>query len=286
MPEWLHIIWRSLLSLILLFTVTKAIGKRQLSQMSFFEYTVGITIGSIAAYIALDVDARILHGILSILVYALVPIGIAWLAMKSKIARNFVEGKATVLIKDGKIMEDNLKKERMTTDELLEQLRLKNAFRAADVEFALMEPNGQVSVMLKSQHQPLTPKHLNWQVAPEHEPQTVIMDGTIMDEGLAAGAFNRNWLQSELDKLGVALENVYLAQVDSNGQLYVDLYDDKLQVPAPQTTKLTHVMLRKCQADLELYALSTRAPRMKQVYERLAKELQQTIDDLTPLLTR
>ncbi|MGZ4112715.1 MAG: DUF421 domain-containing protein, partial [Tumebacillaceae bacterium] len=145
MPEWLNIIFRSLVSIVFVFILTKLIGKRQLSQMTFFEYTVGIALGDLAAIIADDLDGPLYKGILAMSVYAVFPILLGWLALKSKVIRNFVEGKATVLIRDGKIMEDNMKKERMTTDELLEHLRLKNAFKVADVEFALMEPNGQVS---------------------------------------------------------------------------------------------------------------------------------------------
>ncbi|MGZ4030888.1 MAG: DUF421 domain-containing protein [Tumebacillaceae bacterium] len=286
MPEWLNIIFRSLVSIVFVFILTKLIGKRQLSQMTFFEYTVGIALGDLAAIIADDLDGPLYKGILAMSVYAVFPILLGWMALKSKVIRNFVEGKATVLIRDGKIMEDNMKKERMTTDELLEHLRLKNAFKVADVEFALMEPNGQVSVLVKSPNQPLTPKHLGLEVAPETETQTVIMDGSMLDEPLATKGLNRRWLQTELDKTGVALENVYLGQVDANGELYVDLYDDKVQVPQPQNLKLTFLTLKKCQADLEIFAWSVQNETAKQEYEQEARRLQQLLQDVEPLLTR
>jgi uncharacterized membrane protein YcaP (DUF421 family) len=286
MPEWLDIILRSLVSIIFLFVVTKVIGKRQLAQMTFFDYTVGIAIGEIAGFMATDTNAKVYHGIIAFIIYALFPISLAWLALKSKIVRNFVESRATVLVKNGKVMEDNLKKERLTSEELMEHLRLKNAFRLADVEFAMMEGNGQVSVLLKKQNQPLTPKHLGVTVAPETEPQTVIMDGTIMDEPLATIGFNRKWLMDELAKNAIPLENVYLGEVDANGQLYVDLYDDQIQVPKPQTTQLLHATLKKCQADLELYALTTQNKTNKLLYEQEAKRLQTVIDEVTPLLMR
>lgn len=285
MPEWLTIIFRSLVSILFVFIFTKLIGKRQLSQMTFFEYTVGIALGDLAAMIA-DLEGPLHRGILAMSVYAAFPILLGWLALKSKVVRNFVEGKSTILIKDGKVLEDNLKKERMSTDELLEHLRLKNAFKVADVEFALMEPNGQVSILLKSQNQPLTPKQLGLTVAPETEPQAVIMDGTIMDESLATLGLNRIWLKTELLKSGVALENVFIGQVDSNGQLYLDLYDDLIQVPQPQATKLTYLTLKKCQADLEIFALSTTDEASKQVYEEEAKRLQKVLNDVEPLLAR
>jgi uncharacterized membrane protein YcaP (DUF421 family) len=286
MPDWLNVVWRSSISIVLLLFVTKLIGKRQLSKMTFFDYTVGIAIGEIAGFMATDQNAKVTHGIIAFTIYALFPIGLAWFAMKSKFIRNIVESRATVLIKNGKIMEDNLKKERMTSEELMEHLRLKNAFRLADVEFAMMEGNGQISVLLKKQNQPITPKHLGVTVSPETEPQTVIMDGNIMDEPLATIGLNRKWLLEELDKLGVALNNVYLAEVDANGQLYLDLYDDQIQVPKPQTTQLLFATLKKCQADLELFALSTQNKTNQSVYEREAKRLQTVIEDVKPLLTR
>lgn len=286
MPEWLNVIVRSLVAIVFLFVITKLIGKRQLSQMTFFEYTVGIVIGDIAGFIAIDMRGRILYGMLSMIVFAAFTIVLGQLAMKSKAVRNIVEGKARILIKDGKILEDNMKKERLSADELLEQLRLKNAFRVADVEFALMEPNGEVSVLMKSANRSLTPKTLGMEVSPETEPQAVIMDGSIMDEALSTIGMNRNWLHTELNKQGVALENVFLGQVDAKGTLYFDLYDDKINVPQQQVPKLTHITLKKCQADLELFALSTNNQDMKQTYENEAKRLQQVIDDITPLLIR
>lgn len=286
MPEWLNIIIRSFVSIIYLFVLTKIIGKRQLSQMTFFEYIVGITVGSIAAVIATDIDGPLIYGLLALTIYGLFPVLVGWVALKSKAFRDITEGKGTVLIKDGKIMENNLKKERMSVEELMEQLRLKNAFKAADVEFAVMEPNGSVSVLLKSQNQPVTPKHLGWAVAPVKEPQAVIIDGKIMDDPLTRLGLNRQWLSTELQKTGVALENVLLAQVDDNGQLYVDLYDDKIKVPQPATVKLTFATLKKCQADLELFALSTQDKQVKQTFEQYSKQLQKIIQQVTPLMSR
>jgi uncharacterized membrane protein YcaP (DUF421 family) len=286
MPDWVHILIRSAVSILAVFLFTKMIGKRQLSQMTFFEYVVGIAIGDMAALIADDMSGPMYKGLLAMAIYALFPIALGWLALKSKVVRNFVEGKASILIKDGKVMEDNLKKERISTDELMEQLRLKNAFKVADVEFALLEPNGKVSVLLKAENQPITPKKMGWQVAPETEPQAVIMDGTIMDESLATVGHNRTWLQGELGKQGVALENVFLGQVDTNGELFVDLYDDKLKVPSPQNLKLTYATLKKCQADLELFALATKNQQVKLDYEHSSQQLQQMIDDLTPFMMR
>ncbi|WNC13864.1 DUF421 domain-containing protein [Brevibacillus brevis] len=286
MPEWLNLVIRSVVAIVYLFVLTKLIGKRQIRQLTYIEYIVGITIGSIAAFMATDMDGPMYHSLIALTIIGLFPVLMDWLSLKSKTIRNLVEGNATILIKDGKILEDNLKKERLTTEDLLEQLRIKNVFRAADVEFALMEANGEVSVLLKSQNQPVTPQHLELVVSPAEEPQAVIMDGVIMDEPLATIGLNRRWLRTELEKAGVALENVFLGQVDKGGQLYLDLYDDKLQVAQPIEMKLTYATLKKCQADLELFALDTQDKRMKRFYQYDAEKLQGVIDQVRPLLIR
>jgi len=286
MQDWLLIILRTLLAVAILFVMTKLLGKRQVSQLSLFEYITGITIGSLAAYISLDLEAKWYLGIISLSVWVLVTLGIEFLQLKSKTARDFIDGKATVLIKDGKILEDNLKKERLTADELMENLRAKNVFQAANVEFAVMEPSGDINVLLTKENQQLTPKHLGIKVGPEQEPQAVIMDGKVMDEPLATIGLSREWLNTELEKLGVAIENVFLGQVDSYGQFYVDLFDDQIQVPKPQTKASLLATLKKCEADLEMFSLSTKEANAKEMYGECAKELERIIEDVKPLLIR
>ncbi|MBD0382161.1 DUF421 domain-containing protein [Paenibacillus sedimenti] len=286
MPDWLEIGLRTLFAVVTLFLMTKLLGKRQVSELSFFEYITGITIGSLAAYISLDMEATWYLGLVSLSVWVLVSLGIEFLQLKSKTARDWIDGKGTILIKDGKVLEDNLKKERLTSDELLEKLRSKNVFQAANVEFAVMEPSGDINVLVKKEYLPLTPAHLGIKVGQMHEPQTVIMDGNQMDEPLAAIGLNREWLHTELDKLGVTVENVYLGQVDSYGQLYVDLFDDKIKVPEPQQKASLLAQLKKCEADLEMFGLSTKNEKSKQLYEKCSKELENVIANVKPLLAR
>ncbi|CAH0119135.1 MULTISPECIES: DUF421 domain-containing protein [unclassified Paenibacillus] len=286
MPEWLATALRTLLSVAVLFTLTKLLGKRQVSQLSLFEYITGITIGSLTAYVSMDLEKHWVLGIVSLVVWVGVSLAIEFVQLKSKKIRDFVDGKGTVLIKDGKIMDDNMKKERITSDELLELLRKKNAFKAADVEFAVMEPSGELNVMLKKENQPLTPKHLGIKVGPEQEPQAVIMDGKILDEPLATLGLNRRWLHTELKKLGVSLDNVFVGQVDSYGQFYADLYDDQIKVPEPMQKASLYATLKKCEADLELYGLSTDEASVKELYRQCSEQMQGVIEDMKPLLTR
>lgn len=284
MSEWTQIFIRSIIFLFVLLILTKMLGKKQISEISFFEYVSGITIGSIAGEVIMGLEGKIGHGILGIAIFSIITLLVDVLSLKSKKFRDLVEGRGTIFIKDGKIMEDNLKKEKYSVEDLSALLRKKNVFSVADVEFALLEQTGDLSVLLKKENRPLTPKDLNIPVANEKEPQTVIMDGTIINDSMAAAGKDRKWLHMELDKLGVTVENVFLGQINSYGELTVDLYDDKINVPSPQVRPLLMALMKKCQADLELYALETQSEKAKTMYEKNAQKMEQAISTLTPFL--
>ncbi|MGO4786392.1 DUF421 domain-containing protein [Paenibacillus sp. 2KB_20] len=284
MAQWLEIVLRTLCAVVVLFLMTKVLGKRQVSQLSFFEYLTGITIGSLAAYISLDLEANWYLGLIGLGVWVGCSLLIEFLQLKSKKARDFIDFKATVLIKDGKILEGNLKKERLTTDELMEQLRKKDVFQVADVEFAIMESSGEINILQTRENLPLTPKDLGIQVAPEKVAQVVVMDGKVMDEPLRVAGFNQGWLVEELDKQGAKIKDVFLAQVDAYGQLTIDLYDDQIQVPKNEERKLLYANLKKCQADLELFSLSTKSKKAKKMYEECSKQIEKIIAEVKPIL--
>lgn len=284
MPVWLEVVLRTMFAVVVLFFLTKLLGKRQVSQLSFFEYITGITVGNLTAYISLDTDRTWHLGVIALLVWGAFSFGIEFLQIKSKKARDFIDFKSTVLIRDGKILEDNLKKERLTTDELLGELRKKDVFKLADVEFAIMETDGAINVLLTRENQPLTPKHLGVKVAPERETLTVIMDGKVLDESLDTLNLSRGWLNDELEKLGLTVENVFLGQVDSYGELTVDLYADNVQLPQAQDKPQLYALLKKCEADLELFSLSTKNQEAKQMYGKCSDKLQRLLQALKPYI--
>lgn len=284
MPLWIEIVLRTIVTVIVLFTLTKILGKRQLGELSYFEYITGITLGSIAAYVSLDSEAIWYYGVIAMMVWTAIVYGLNILSLKSKIARDLIDGKGVPLIKEGKILENNLTKEHMTVDDLLEQLREKNAFKVADVEFAVLEADGKLNVLLNKENQPITPKDLGIKVAPEQEPQIVIIDGKIIDEPLASIGLNRDWLNTELEKIGVAVENVFMGQVDSYGQLTVDCYDDRLKIPQPQARAKLLATLKKCEADLEMFGLGVKDKEAKKMYEECSRQLQEVISSIRPLL--
>ncbi|AUJ26870.1 MULTISPECIES: DUF421 domain-containing protein [Virgibacillus] len=284
MPEWIIIIIRSFSLLIILFFMTKWLGKKQLSQLNVFEYITGIVLGGIVAIHTIDPTSNIIYALLSMSIWFIVPFAVEYISLKSKRFRDLTEGKSTVFIQDGKVMEDNLKKEGYSTDDLLGKLRDNGVFLASDVEFAVLEPSGTLNVLPKRENRPLTAKDLGLKLAPEKEPQTIIMDGEVLLEPLANLALNMNWLETELDKQNVSIENVFLAQADNNGQLYLDLYDDKISVPQPTEKALLLANMKKCQADLELFALATENKQSKALYERNSKKLKHAIELIQPYL--
>ncbi|WP_010649643.1 DUF421 domain-containing protein [Oceanobacillus massiliensis] len=285
MPEWIIVVLRSFALIILLFFMIKWLGTKQLSQLNIFETISGIVLGGIAAIHTIDPATNFFYAIIAMFIWFIVPFGVEKLSLKSKAFRDFTEGKSTVFIQDGKVMEDNLKKEGYSTDELLEKLREKNVFLASDVEFAVLEPSGTLNVLPKRENRPLTAKDLGLNLAPQKEPQTIVMDGKMLLEPLANLSLNPNWLETELAKMNVSIENVFLAQADSDGQLYVDLFDDLIAVPAPTEKPLLLAMMKKCQADLELFALATENQQSKEMYNRNSKKMQQAIDTISPYLS-
>lgn len=284
MSDWVHIFIRSIVFMLVLIIMTRLLGKKQISEISFFEYISGITIGSIAGEVILGLDGNMWHGVLSIGIFSGITLLVDILSLKNKKLRDIVDGKGTIIIKDGKIMEDNLKKQKYTLDDLGSLLRQKDVFNIADVEFAMLEPKGDISILLKKENRPLTSKDLQMKVANDKVPQTIIMDGSIMNDAMSAAGKDRHWLHMELDKLGVTIENVFMAQVDSYGELTVDLYDDKIKVPSPQVRPLLLAMIKKCQADLELFALATESEKAKVMYDKNAKKLEEVIKILDPYL--
>lgn len=210
--EILVICLRTLLAISLMFFLTKLLGKRQLSEISLFGYISGISIGNIAAYIALENEGTWLFGITSLLLWVLTTLVLERLTLKSKKLRKYIDSDRRMLIKNGVILKEELAKENLTIDELLEQLRNKDVFRLADVKNAAIEANGQISVLLKAEHTPLTASMIGLTVEKEEEPMTIIVDGSAEQNILKENGLDINWLNKQLAQKNVKLEEVFVAQ--------------------------------------------------------------------------
>jgi uncharacterized membrane protein YcaP (DUF421 family) len=284
MEEWLVIVFRSLILFGLLVLAVPLLGRKPLSGMTWFDYTVGLVTATMIALIALNVIPNFAQGLAGLFIWFMAILTVQYLIQKSKWAHDHFYGKEIVVIKEGKVMEENLHSARLTGEELLSQLRRKNIFQLADVEFAVMEANGDITAMLKREQQPLTPNDMRVKVSTFKEPQTVILDGKIMDEPLTTMGVNRAWLMTELNRIGISAENIFLAQVDSMGELYIDLFDDTIAKIQSTSKELLLATLTKIEADFMTYALETEDPKWKDQYGKYAKEIQVVLDRLEPHL--
>lgn len=286
MPEYMIVVIRTVLSFIVLLILARLLGKKQIAQLTFFDYITGITIGNISAQMAVDTTLQVTNGLIGMVIYTILTILIAYGAIKSFKFRQLVEGSATTLIQNGNVLEDNLAKVKMTYDDLMLGLREKNTYEVADVATATLETSGNITVMKKPEHQALTPSVIGMMVEPEHhKPSLVIIDGQLLEKHLNYLGYTKEWLLGETIKQGAEdFNDVFLAQIDSKGHVYVDLYNDQAKVTQVKQKPLLAAQLRKMQADLEGFAIQTNDPNAKQMYYNQSKELQDLIDKMNPLL--
>lgn len=286
MDIWLLVLLRTIIMFFITLAVVRSIGKSSLSKTTPFKFVSYIVIAIITSLMAIGVITSVAFGFVSLVTWVLLAIALDYLSIKSKWIHDFINGRETVLIKDGKVMEDNLMDVKYTAEELLRELRTKNAFNLADVEFAVMEATGEVNVLLKSDKQPITPHDLERKTKPSSEPQTVILDGNIIDESLSNRGLNRGWLEVQLSNLGVSLDNVFIAQVDSSGDLFVDLFDDSIEVAASQVKEMLYASIYKVHADLLSFALETDNLEAKKMYSENTDKIKKSMDRLEPYLLR
>ena len=233
MPQYqeaLVVLVRSVIAFVTLFLFARVLGKQQLSEMTSFEYVLGITVGSTAASLSTDLTTKAFPHWLSLLIWTVGALGLQWAQIKSRRWAKVIDGEPVVLIQNGQILERNLRLTRLTVDELLEQLRLKGVFDISQVEFAIFEANGQVSVLRKAQHTPVTPQDLQIPTPYVGLPTELIVDGQVIHQNLKQVHLDEQWLREELGRRGLKPEDVFLASLNTKGELYVSTYQDR--VPA------------------------------------------------------
>ncbi len=212
----LSTICTSLGSIILLFILTKIMGNKQMSQLSMFDYIIGITIGSIAAEMSTELES-FEKPMTAMIVYALTSILIAWLSYKSIIMRRFLVGKSMVLFDDGKLFEGNMRKAKLDVNEFLTVCRNNGYFDISMLQTAIIEPNGKISFLPLSTQRPVTPNDLNLSPPQEKLLVTVIIDGSILPDNLKYTGNNETWLKKELKSQGILnIEDVFLASYVNN----------------------------------------------------------------------
>ncbi|MEY8332149.1 DUF421 domain-containing protein [Lachnospiraceae bacterium 47-T17] len=208
-------------SVIVLFLLTKLMGYRQMSQMSLFDYINGITIGSIAAEMATDLENYHLP-LTAMIVYGLAAVCLSWISQKSMSARRFLNGKPLILLHHDTLYEENLKKAKIDLNEFLEQCRVSGYFDIAQLQTVILEGNGKLSFLPKAEERPATPADLN--LTPDAEDMTaaLVLDGHIMEKNLRHSGKDKKWLTAHLSNLGYPdTKEVLLATCDLNNKLTV-----------------------------------------------------------------
>lgn len=205
--------------------LARIIGKKQLSQLTFFHYVTGITFGSIAAEISAQVETPFLDGLVSLIWWSVLTILVSLLTLKSKKARVLFDDKPMILIQKGIILNDNLKKSRLHIDELTMLLREQSIFSLDEVHYAVFETNGQLSVLKKPLMRSATKEDVQIAApAPQFLPTELISDGKIISENLSELNLTEEWLLKKLAKKNISsVTDVYYAQVLENGSLYISL---------------------------------------------------------------
>lgn len=286
MEEWINILIRSVALVLISLIFVRIMGKRHPAKMSPFTFVSYTVIAIIAALISLKVIESVVFGLIALVTWTTFLVISDYLSLKSKWFHDWIHGKETILIKQGKVMEENLLQVRLTGEDLLSALRTKSVFNITDVEFAILEPTGDINVLLKSNKKPVTPYDLGEKVAPQTESQTVILDGNVLNEPLASMGLNQQWLNMQLENTGVSLDNVFIGQVDASGDLYVDLFDDAIQVNQPRVKDMLYANLEISQANFMTFALETQDKEAKRMYTKNADKLKQVIEGLKPYLIR
>lgn len=220
--EVLDVIMRSLVSLVVLFFVTKMLGKKQVSQLSVFDYVIGISIGNFAAEMTTDLDIPYINGVVSVLIFGLVAYLVSYFTMKSIKLRRFFMGTPTMIIQNGKILIDNMRKVKLDINDLLEECRTEGYFDISQIEYALMEANGHISILPKGEYLPVTINDMNLKVQKQGLCANLVIDGKIMEENLKNVHKDENWLIKELKVKGYKeIDDILLVTFDINEKLVI-----------------------------------------------------------------
>ncbi|WP_131917807.1 DUF421 domain-containing protein [Heliophilum fasciatum] len=202
--------------------IMRIMGKREIGQLSPIDLVVAIMIAELAAIPMEDISRPLHHGLLPIAILAFAELAFSYFAMRWMPMRRFLDGSPTLIIRDGQLLDDEMRRTRYNLNDLLAQLREKDVFNIADVEVALLETSGKLSVLLKSQKRPATPEDLNIPTAYEGLVSPLIMDGVVNHRVLQMIGFDEAWLRQELLRQGITKQSdVFFASIDTQGQLYV-----------------------------------------------------------------
>lgn len=212
--------FRAIVLYLIVLVVMRLMGKREIGQLQPFELAISIMIADLASIPMTEIGIPIFNGIVPILGLLVMHLIISLINLKSLKAREIICGKPSILIYRGKINEKELKKERFTINELEERLRGNNVVNLGDVEYAILETSGQVTVIQKPEKRNTIPEDFN--IVPEYEgiPYDLVVDGKVMNKNLKAIGKNYNWLKKQVEKFDIKPEEALVVTIDGKGQIF------------------------------------------------------------------
>ena len=225
--ELIKVILTALLSVAALFIITKMMGHKQVAQLDFFDYVCGITIGSIGAELATELE-KPYKPLIALVIYGLVSLGLNLLAHKLPRTRKYINGTPSILMNDGKLYRANLKKAKLDLSEFMLLCREQGYFDLTEIQTAVFEHNGKLSILPKAASRPATPADLRVTATQTHIGIEVIMDGCVMTENLARLGVDRQWLNEKLCLQGYPSADEILLAVYTPEQDKLTLYPTKV----------------------------------------------------------
>ncbi len=211
--DFLETISKTTLTFFVLLILTRTLGKKQLSQLTFFNYITGITIGSLAANTILNKGNNYLNDMINLIWWTVLTFLVSFLTLKSPKVRTMLEGEPTIVIKNGKILRKALKETGLNLDDLTMLLRDKDVFSIKEVDYAILEPDGKLSV-LKKQETGKTRLYV---------PTEIITDGNLIKRNLEELGLDETWLYEELKAQGIySVGHVFYAEIQEDGSLHID----------------------------------------------------------------
>ncbi len=215
---------RTLILFTIILVFLRLMGKRQVGQLQPFELVIIILISELAAIPMEDTGIPLLSGLIPIFVLLTAQVTLSYVSLQSGAARGIICGKPSIVIENSRIVEEELRRIRYNINDLLEQLRSKNVADIADVEYAILETSGQLSVILKSEKRPVKPEDLDLPVKYEGLPITLIVDGQVVNENIQKMNYDEDWLRQKLDESAIKnIKDVLFASLAPNGTLYYQL---------------------------------------------------------------
>ncbi|MGI6362032.1 MAG: DUF421 domain-containing protein [Bacillota bacterium] len=215
----------------------KIMGKRQIGQLQPFELVVVLIFSELASSAMDNTASPILNSIIPIIVIAIIQVALAIINLKNEKLRDYICGKPSIVISQGKIMEEEMRNLRMNINDLQEQLRSKGFFDISEIEFAIMETNGQISVMSKTPKRPVQVADLDLKIKQEQPAMILVLDGKINYDALKSMNKDQNWLMAKLKAQGNKnIQDIFIASIN-DGTLFIQTKENKTQSSQGQVSK-------------------------------------------------